>query len=110
MKKILLLMLLLSLCLVACTPATPSTVTYTVTVLDADGAPAAGVGVQLCKDESCLTPKKTDEHGRMTFTLAAGEDITAYHLTLSTLPEGNTAEAEYRFASGATTLEIQLKQ
>ncbi|MBQ8350683.1 MAG: hypothetical protein IJY20_01400 [Clostridia bacterium] len=108
MKKVLLTLLLLSVCLLACAPSGAGDVTYTVTVLDADGHAAVGVSLQLCKDEACLMPKTTDANGQMTFTLEAGEQIGDYHLTLSNLPEGNVAEAAYRFAPGTTTLEIRL--
>ena len=108
MKKILSILLLLALCLAACAPGGAADVTYTVTVLDSEGNAAAGVMVQLCKDEVCLTPKKTDANGKITFTLDAGEQIGDYHFTLTNLPEGHTAEEEYRFSPGTTTQEIRL--
>ncbi|MBO5050759.1 MAG: hypothetical protein J6D31_01030 [Clostridia bacterium] len=113
MKKLLSICLLLSLflCLSACAPGgEPSApATCTVTVLDSEGQPAAGVLVQLCKDgEACFIPKKTDASGQMTFTLEAGENIRDYHVTLSGLPEGQSAAAEYSFEAGKTALTIQL--
>lgn len=112
MKKVILLsvLLLLACSLCACAAGETGEVTYTVTVLGTDGHAAAGVSVQLCKDEACLLPKKTDANGKMTFALAAGEDITAYHLVLSALPEGQSAAEEYRFTPGSKTLEIRLTQ
>ena len=110
MKRIIVLCLLSLLCLAACAPGVAGEITYTVTVLDSTGSPAASVSVQLCKDSACLTPKKTDANGQVTFTLAADDDITAYHLTLDGLPEGQSADASYSFPTGQTALTIRLVQ
>lgn len=112
MKKLLSICLLLSLALglSACAPGgeTNAPATYTVTVLDSEGQPVAGVLVQLCKDEACFVPKKTDANGQMTFTLKAGEAIADYRVTLVGMPEGQSAAAEYTFEAGQTALTIQL--
>ena len=108
MKKILFILLLLALPLAACVSGGAREVTYTVTVLDSEGNAAVGVMVQLCKDEACLTPKRTDANGNVAFTLDAGEPIGDYHLTLTDLPAGQIAEGEYRFSPGMTVKEIRL--
>lgn len=46
-----------------------NTVTYTVTVVDQDGAPVVGVPVQLCDGDLCLTPRVTDANGVVVFDI-----------------------------------------
>ena len=84
---------------------TPSgKITYTVTVVDQNGAPVAGVSIQMCTTDSCLMPAPTAEDGTVRFTLAPA----AYHATVAICPEGYTAEAaaEYHFEGDATALTI----
>ena len=84
---------------------TPSgKITYTVTVVDQNGAPVAGVSIQMCTADSCLMPAPTAEDGTVRFTLAPA----AYHATVAICPEGYTAEAaaEYHFEGDATALTI----
>ena len=46
-----------------------NTVTYTVTVVDQDGAPVADTPVQLCVGDLCLTPRKTGANGVVVFDI-----------------------------------------
>ena len=46
-----------------------NTVTYTVTVVDQDGAPVANTPVQLCVGDLCLTPRVTDANGVVVFDI-----------------------------------------
>ena len=46
-----------------------NTVTYTVTVVDQDGAPVADTPVQLCVGDICLTPRVTDANGIVVFDI-----------------------------------------
>ena len=46
-----------------------NTVTYTVTVVDQDGAPVADTPVQLCFGDLCLTPRVTDANGVVVFDI-----------------------------------------
>ena len=66
---------------------TPSgKITYIVTVVDQNGAPVAGVSIQMCTADSCLMPAPTAEDGTVRFTLAPA----AYHATVAICPEGYT--------------------
>ena len=81
-------------------------IAYTVKVVDAAGAPMAGVMVQICKDTSCFAPTVTDAQGVATFKLAEGE---GYKATFTVIPEGYTAEtADVYFESGATEVTLTL--
>lgn len=82
----------------------PDKITYTVTVVDQNGAPVQGVSIQMCTADSCLMPAATGADGTASFTLAPA----AYHATVATCPEGYTAEssAEYHFEGDATALTI----
>ena len=75
--------------------------------LDEDGNPIVGVYVQLCTDETCLAPVKTDEAGVAVFTPAAEEE---YHAKFTKVPAGHAADAEeFDFAAGEKELTIVLK-
>lgn len=50
-----------------------NTVTYTVTVVDQDGAPVADTPVQLCVGDICLTPRVTDANGVVVFDIKPAE-------------------------------------
>ena len=80
---------------------------YTVTVLDENGAPLAGVLVQLCKD-ACV-PAATDAEGVARFNLP--EDT--YKVSFLALPAGFTymdeAVQEFYFENGSTDMTITLK-
>jgi len=83
-------------------------VQYKVKVTDEAGNPIVGVMVQVCTDETCLAPVKTDDAGVATFAPAAQGE---YHANfLPGVPEGYEAEAEvFYFAEGETELTIVLK-
>ena len=83
-------------------------VQYKVTVQDEGGNPVVGVMVQVCTDESCLAPVKTDDAGVATFAPAAEGEYHANFLT--GIPEGYEADAEvFYFEAGKTELTIVLK-
>lgn len=46
-----------------------NTVTYTITVVDQNGAPVAETPVQLCVGDICLTPRVTDANGVVVFNI-----------------------------------------
>ena len=78
-----------------------------VAVVDEEGNPIVGVFVQLCTEETCLMPVKTDDAGVAMFTPA---NEAEYHAKLTKVPEGYEAEAEdFYFADGETELTIVLK-
>lgn len=81
---------------------------YKVKVEDEAGNPVVGVMVQVCTDETCLIPVKTDDTGLATFAPA---QIAEYHANfLPGIPEGYTAEAEvFYFGEGETELTIVLQ-
>ena len=72
-------------------------VTYTVTVVDANGAPVAGVAVQFCDDNGCRMPVATNAEGIVTLT-----DVESnFHVTIASVPEGYAEDtAEYYFEDG----------
>lgn len=78
-------------------------VTYTVTVLDAQGNPMSGVFVQMCL-ESCF-PGATDANGVATFTMIEAD----YKVSFVVVPNGFAAEDAYYFAPGEYSMTIQLK-
>lgn len=83
-------------------------VQYKVKVVDEAGNPIVGVMVQVCTDETCLMPVKTDEAGVATFAPAAEGK---YHANfLPKVPAGYEADAEvFYFAEGETELTIELR-
>lgn len=94
-------------------PATeaPSTkVTYTVTVVDQNGAPVAGVEIQMCDDTSCKMPAPTNAEGVATFSY----DPSNYHVTVIAIPEGyayaegTDATTAIDFPEGSTELTVTL--
>lgn len=79
---------------------------YTVTVVDEEGNPVAGVMVQLCMD-ACY-PGVTDEHGAAKYSVAEAD----YKASLLSLPEGYEYADETRefyFEAGSTAVTITLK-
>lgn len=83
-------------------------VQYKVKVVDEEDNPIVGVMVQLCTDETCLIPVKTDETGVATFAPA---DEGEYHANfLPKVPDGYEADAEvFYFEDGETEMTIVLK-
>ena len=84
------------------TTAANTTVAYTVTVVDADGAPLAGATVQLCVGDLCRLPVATDANGVATIEAEAGE--YAVKVTLA----GYIGEAQYSFPEGSAELTVTL--
>lgn len=81
-------------------------VTYTVKVVDENGAPIVGAAVQLCK-EACI-PSVTNAEGVATFELAEDE----YKVSFVMLPAGYTysgTEDTFYFESGSKEMTITLK-
>lgn len=71
------LLLCVMLLVAACgndAPTVDDTISYTITVVDASGAPVPGVMVSICQDQEggvCYMPVKTDEHGLATVSKTA---------------------------------------
>jgi hypothetical protein len=87
------------------TAAADAQVTYQVKVMDANGAPVAGVAVQFCDDNGCRMPMNTNAEGIVTLTEAASN----FHVTLVSVPAGFAPDAtEYDF-DGATELTVTLQ-
>ena len=87
------------------TAADDAQVTYQVKVVDANGAPVAGVAVQFCDDNGCRMPMPTNAQGIVTLT----EPKSNFHITLASVPEGFAQDAtEYHF-DGATELIVTLQ-
>lgn len=79
-----------------------------VKVTDEAGNPVVGVMIQVCTDETCLAPVKTDDAGVATFAPAAEGEYHANFLT--GVPAGYEADAEvFYFAEGESELTIVLK-
>lgn len=91
------------------TPDSTSKNEYTVTVVDPNGNPIQGARVQFCK-EMCLIPRPTGADGKMTQTLADGENIADYYVTV---PAGandamGSTTVKYHFEAGKNELVITL--
>ena len=91
------------------TPAPTPKNEYTVTVVDPNGNPIQGARVQFCK-EMCLIPRPTGADGKMTQTLADGEKIADYYVTV---PAGandamGSTTVKYHFEAGKNELVITL--
>ena len=79
-------------------------VTYTVTVVDANGAPIAGVAIQFCDDNGCRMPVATNADGVVTLT-----DLESnFHVTIASVPEGFAADATEYYFGGAFELTVTL--
>lgn len=90
----------------AAQPAETLPQAYTVTVVDTQGAPVAGVMVQLCLD-ACY-PGVTGADGKVEFPLPEAD----YKVSLPVLPAGYAYSSEiqeFSFAQGSKTLTITLK-
>lgn len=89
------------------TTSSESALQYKVKVVDQDGNPVVGVMIQVCTDETCLIPAKTDDAGVATFSPAEEAEYHANFLT--GIPAGYEADAEeFYFADGEKELTIQL--
>ena len=79
---------------------------YTVLVVDQNGAPVSGVGVQLCSDAGCQMPDATGANGIVTFTTVTDN----YKAQIANVPTGYVAPgADVKFVllnnSAIITLE-----
>ena len=86
-------------------PAAAEPQAYTVTVVDAEGAPISGVMVQLCLD-ACY-PGVTDADGKIQFPVEEAD----YKVSLLAVPDGYTYSdetQEFRFPDGSKSLTIVL--
>lgn len=79
-----------------------SDVTYTVTVVDQNDSPVAGVTVQLCDDEACKLPVVTDENGTVSVTYVESN----YHVTLTELPDGYSSEETVFYFENSNEITI----
>ena len=79
-------------------------VTYTVKVVDANGAPVAGAAVQFCDDNGCRMPVATNAEGIVTLHDAESN----FHVTLASVPEGFAADTTEYYFDGAFELTITL--
>ena len=81
-----------------------NTVTYTVTVVDQNGAPVVGVYVQMCVGDLCKLPMPTNADGVVVFE---NFDPADYSVKVNGAI-GYTVEGSYHFAAGSTELTITL--
>ena len=80
-------------------------VTYTVKVVDANGAPVAGAAVQFCDDNGCRMPVPTNAEGIVTLTEAESN----FHVTIASVPAGYAADTNEYYFDGAVELTITLQ-
>lgn len=80
-------------------------VTYTVKVVDANGAPVKDVAVQFCDDNGCRMPVATNAEGVVTMTDAESN----FHVTLASVPAGFAADATEYYFDGAFELTVTLQ-
>ncbi len=81
-------------------------VTYTITVKNADGAPVAGVNVQVCVGDTCKMPKNTDASGVVKFDIEETDE--ALSVQINSVPEGYEIPAKTAISSGETNVTITL--
>ena len=79
-------------------------VTYTVKVVDANGAAVAGAAVQFCDDNGCRMPVATNAEGIVTLTDAESN----FHVTLASVPAGFAPDTTEYYFDGAFELTITL--
>lgn len=80
---------------------------YKIKVTDDAGNPMVGVYVQLCTEEICLAPVKTDDAGVAILKAADDEE---YHAKITKVPSGyETDTVDFYFEDGETELTIVLK-
>lgn len=83
------------------TEAGPKIVTYTVKVVDANGAPVAGATIQLCQGDLCLPPMPTNENGIAVFEAYEAE------YTAKVFATGYTSDSDgYTFSAGSYELTV----
>lgn len=79
-------------------------VTYTVKVVDVNGAPVADVAIQFCDDNGCRMPVGTNAEGIVTLTDVESD----FHVTVASVPAGFAADANEYYFDGALELTITL--
>ena len=80
-------------------------VTYTVKVVDANGAPVKDVAIQFCDDNGCRMPVPTNAEGIVTLTDAESN----FHVTVASVPAGFAADANEYYSDGELELTITLQ-
>ena len=80
-------------------------VTYTVKVVDANGAPVKDVAIQFCDDNGCRMPVPTNAEGIVTLTDAESN----FHVTVASVPAGFAADANEYYFDGELELTITLQ-
>lgn len=78
--------------------------TYTVTVVDENGAPLANATVQFCVGDLCRLPVFTDANGVATL------EVPSDNYTVKVSLSGYTGESSYSFAEGSVELTVTLTQ
>ncbi len=80
-------------------------VTYTVKVVDANGAPVKDVAVQFCDANGCRMPVATNAEGIVTLT----DNESDFHVTLASVPAGFAADTTEYYFDGEVELTITLQ-
>lgn len=80
-------------------------VTYTVTVVDVNGAPVQGVAVQFCDAGGCRMPMPTNAEGVVTLV----SEPSDFHVTLVDVPVGYAADATEYYFNGELSLSVTLQ-
>ena len=102
MKKIIVALLVISALLCSCGSAESTEPSVAVICKGEDGAPVAGVKIQLCTDASCLM-EETGSDGKAVFSMEPGE----YEIHVYKVPEGYSKPAEDAVNTTAQDSEIQ---
>ena len=93
-------------------PTDPKTPSHSVTVVDQDGNPVAGIYVQLCDDGNCYFPVQTNESGVAEFFLenlngpAKVKTISLEGYEADTT--GTDAEGYIKFPDGSTSVTLKI--
>ena len=86
------------------TQADDGKVTYTVKVVDANGAPVKDVAVQFCDDNGCRMPVATNAEGIVTLT----DNASNFHITIASVPAGYAADSNEYYFDDETMLTVTL--
>lgn len=86
------------------TQADDGKVTYTVKVVDANGAPVKDVAVQFCDDNGCRMPVATNAEGIVTLT----DKASNFHITIASVPAGYAADSNEYYFDDETMLTVTL--
>lgn len=80
-------------------------VTYTVKVVDENGAPVKDAAIQFCDDGGCRMPVATNAEGIVTLT-----DVESnFHVTVASVPAGFAADSTEYYFDGEFELTITLQ-